>query len=181
MDNPEINATINSNTLFEHKDSWQTPPYLFETLHKEFCFGLDLCASHSNAILSNYLTKEDNALQSWRNWHTLAHKRPVWCNPPYSRGNIPAFMTEAKRQADENGATTVFLVPADTAASWFPFDDAKEIRFIRGGRIAFVHAGTGRVISGNTKGSAICVFGPKTGNYPAALSSVKRSDLIEAA
>ncbi len=177
----EILSLVNSTTPANLKDSWQTPPYLFSALHKEFGFGLDLCANHTNALLRNYLTKEDNCLERWRNWHSLANKRPIWCNPPYSRGQIPAIMAEAKIQAEKNGATTVFLVPADTAASWFPFEDAKEIRFISGGRVAFVHAESGRTINGNTKGSALCIFGPKTGDHPALLRYVSRAELLEAA
>ena len=48
------------------KNSWSTPPKIFNRLDEEFNFTLDAAASKENAKCEKYYTKEDNGLkQSW--------------------------------------------------------------------------------------------------------------------
>lgn len=54
-----------------------TPKAVFATLHAEYEFKVDVCASDLNYKLPDYLTKEGDALVC-----TWAGER-VWCNPPY--------------------------------------------------------------------------------------------------
>ncbi len=176
-DSHQVKAIAESSTPIEIRDLWQTPRYLFDYFDREFDFGLDLCASDDNHLVSNYLTEKEDAFDPRHNWNKLSGGKSVWCNPPYSRGHIPALMDEAKIQAHKNGVTTVFLVPADTSASWFPFESAKEIRFISGSRVSFVRADTKKMITGNTKGSAVCIFSPKPINKPATLSHINRKSM----
>ena len=54
-----------------------TPRHIFDALHREYLFDVDICASHFNAKLPAYLTKDDNSLLL--HWEDLR----VWCNPEY--------------------------------------------------------------------------------------------------
>lgn len=108
------------------RHDWETPRAFFDQLNLEFGFTLDAAASPHNALVGTYFTAEDNGLaQDW-GLHT------VWCNPPYGRG-IYAWMRKA-RDAAQQGATVVMLVPAktDTAAWHDVVIPHAEIRFVRG-------------------------------------------------
>lgn len=128
-------------------DDWATPQDYFNLVNAEFGFTLDACASESNAKVSRFFSKEQDALaQVWDG--------VVWCNPPYGR-QIGKWITKAYESAKQ-GAKVVMLIPARTdTAIWhdviFPY--ASEYRFIRG-RLKF----------GNSKNaapfpSALVVFG----------------------
>ncbi|KKN42472.1 hypothetical protein LCGC14_0712820 [marine sediment metagenome] len=90
---------------------WETPDYIFEPLQKEFDLDLDVCASHENAKLPNYFTKEDDGLVQ----HWGSHR--VWCNPPYGRGLIEPWVRKAYRRPVYT--LTVILLPAWTDRRWF--------------------------------------------------------------
>jgi phage N-6-adenine-methyltransferase len=86
----------------------------FAPLHDRFAFTIDAAASHHNAKLPRYWTREDDALrQLW------AGER-VWCNPPYSE--IAAWVWKAW---DQWGVFTtpeliVMLLPANrTEQGWW--------------------------------------------------------------
>ena len=123
--------TINQSLFQSDKQDWQTPPSVFEPLHREFGFTIDAAASSENALLPRYWNEENDAIkQDWSG-------ERIWCNPPYGRYQREFIRKAAEMQAD----VTVLLIPArpDTAAwhDWiFPY---AEIRFIRG-RIKFVGA-----------------------------------------
>ena len=57
-------------------DRWETPPALFDALHAEFQFTLDVCALPSDAKCPQYFTPADDGLQ--QTWAGVC-----WCNPPY--------------------------------------------------------------------------------------------------
>jgi len=133
-------------------DHWQTPRPLFDELDREFGFQLDAAASESNALCASYLTEEDDALQL--SWRELAER--VWINPPYSRGNLPAFLEKAVKEA-QHGCTVVALVPADTSTKWWHefAMQAAEIRFLRP-RVR--HRLNGKAQGSPKFGSAVLVF-----------------------
>lgn len=117
-----------------NKTDWQTPPDIFEPLHREFDFTIDAAASAENALCARYWTIEDDALsKSW------AGER-VWCNPPYGREQVDWIEKAAQREAD----IAVLLIPARTdTAVWHDFIfPLAEVRFRRG-RIKFVGAKSG--------------------------------------
>lgn len=61
----------------EARQAAETPDEVFEVLHKEYGFTVDVAASEVNHKLPAFMSKEENALAcSW------AGER-VWCNPPY--------------------------------------------------------------------------------------------------
>jgi phage N-6-adenine-methyltransferase len=121
--------------LDSKSDEFATPSWLFNPFNEEFHFTLDAAATKENAKLPKYYTKEDDALgKSW------AGER-VWCNPPYSRGNIENFFMKAyyetKQSLEEPCQLVALLIPTHTERHWFHnLREAFEVRFIRG-RIKF--------------------------------------------
>lgn len=94
-------------------DEWSTPQPLFEALHQRFHFTLDAAASVDNAKLPRFWQKSQDALkQTW----DVAER--IWCNPPYSKPNIPAFLSMGRNHA-ARGGTSCFLVPNSTSEVWF--------------------------------------------------------------
>ncbi len=60
-------------------ENWETPQDLFDGVERNLMkFDLDVCASATNHKVSNYITKEKNALnKSWKG-------NNCWMNPPYN-------------------------------------------------------------------------------------------------
>lgn len=144
-----------SKTAPEHKDSWQTPEWLFTALDLEFGFYLDAAASDTNALCSRYLTENDNSLIS--DW--VSHGA-IWCNPPFS--NIRPWVEKAAEQSRIQNQSVVMLVPEDMSVGWFleALKTVDEIRVITGGRINFVNPVTGEEKKGNSKGSMFLIWRP---------------------
>ncbi len=57
-------------------EEWATPPDFFASLHSEFRFTPDPCATDQNAKCQNFYTKADNGLS--KDWG----QQIVFCNPP---------------------------------------------------------------------------------------------------
>lgn len=99
--------------LTKLSDEFGTPDDIFTDLRRIFNFTIDAAASSTNAKLNRYWTKQDNALlQSW------ACER-VFCNPPYSRGNVEAFAMKALKETEKNCPLAVLLIPTRTEQYWF--------------------------------------------------------------
>lgn len=170
--------TDKSNTPTELKDLWGTPTEIFAALNAEFCFVLDAAASATNALCARYIDEEQNTLQT--NWRDLMPDIPgyVWLNPPYS--NVGPFVKKAAAENAEHGTGCVMLLNADTSVRWFSeaIATAHEVRFITGGRLAFINAGTGKSKSGNNKGQMLIIWHP----YPrthCAMTAVDRDVLMQ--
>ncbi len=174
---------ISSGLTEDEKNAWATPQWLFDALHNEFIFHLDVAASENNKKCYHFIDinqdalKMDNWVEAMSGYKTLAH-RAVWCNPPYSRGMIKAFMEKAYQQCRVHKITVVLLVPATVDAGWWPAN-ATEIRLITQGRISFQHPITKKPINGNTKGSAIVIFKHSDLDYPTVTRYIKRDKLRE--
>ena len=161
-----MNPEHKSNTPSSIKDLWQTPIQIFSALNREFNFTYDVAASEHNALCDDYLDEHDDALVS-------AWGQVNWCNPPYS--DISPWVSKAAEEQD-NGNTTVMLVPSDTSVAWFKnaYASCNEIRFISG-RISFINAETQNPVSGNNKGSVIFIWRGRS-KSPLSVSLVDRSD-----
>lgn len=115
--------------LDKTSDEFGTPIELFTKLHKEFQFTLDAAASKKNFLLPRYYTKKDSALK-----HSWAQEK-VFCNPPYSRGNMLPFVKKAYQEtALGNCLLVVMLLPVRTEQPWFHryIWRKSEVRFIPG-------------------------------------------------
>lgn len=145
-------------------DLWATPQYLFDKLHREFQFTLDVCALPENAKCANFFTPEqDGLLQRWEG--------RVWMNPPYGRG-IEKWLEKASHQADYTHCECVVaLIPNRSNAPWWHeyVMKAAEIRFVRK-KVPF----TGRVKGVPFWGSVIVVFDGLGGRYPKVSSYDQR-------
>jgi phage N-6-adenine-methyltransferase len=124
---------------------WSTPQDLFDALHAEFKFTLDVCATKELAKCKRFFSPEQDGLgQKWSG--------VCWMNPPYG-AEIPAWIEKASAAADD-GATVVCLVPARTdTAWWWDYISFAEVRFLRG-RLRFGGASAGAPFP-----SAVVIFG----------------------
>lgn len=175
-----------STTNPAYRDFTQTPRWLFNALHLEFNFILDVAALPVSALCESYLTPDEDALSvDWGDYIPADERSPwCWCNPPYS--DIGPWVVKAMVE-QHNGIGTVLLVPQDQSAEWYPGDNASEIRIITGyyddsgkwktGRISFVNAETGVEMQGNNKGSMLLVFAPGY-RGPCRMQNVSKGDLI---
>jgi phage N-6-adenine-methyltransferase len=96
-------------------DDRATPPEVFGPLHERFRFTVDAAASAANARCPRFWTEADDGLgQSWTG-------ERVWCNPPYSFPNLPAFAAKAWQEwKDGSPGLIVMLVPANrTEQQWW--------------------------------------------------------------
>lgn len=114
-------------------DEYGTPQALFDLLDREFDFELDVAASHKNHKVEWYYTQEMDALQ--KDWRIdVNNPARCFCNPPYSKPNIPRFVEKAIEES-KKGSLVVMILPDDTGTIWYqdlvqPF--AMEVRKLRG-------------------------------------------------
>lgn len=152
------------------KTEWETPLYLFESLDKEFNFGLDAAATDENALCDRWFTKEDDALQ--QEW--ICDGRSVWLNPPYGPG-LYTWVEYAMSQSLKHKQTKAYvcLLPSNTDSKWFHdfVVTSAQIRFIRG-RVQFLLNGK-RPTSGNPGANLLAIFYPcylpRVSSYPLPL------------
>ena len=107
---------MNHALMFSSKsDEWSTPQELYDRLHAEFDFQIDLAASAENHKCGLWFDKESDALT-----HPWAADLLScgWLNPPYSRGLCAKFIAKAAEERCK-GFTTVMLLPARTDTKAF--------------------------------------------------------------
>lgn len=158
-------------------DLWRTPPEVFNTLNKEFCFLADMACSRENKLCGLGFTEKDDSLSfDWfekvkerlgYNPKYIGHEY-VYCNPPYSK---PMPWIKQAIKAQKNGLGVVMILNADTSVSWFTeaVKYLSEVRFIIGdekegggysiGRIAFLDE-EGNPGKQNNKPQFVLVFNP---------------------
>lgn len=118
---------ISSVLYSSRSEEWPTPDSFFRSLHREFSFTLDPCATPDNAKCRRFFTKAQNGLSQDGKTHR------VFCNPPYGRE-----MRECAPKcflSSQAGALVVLLAHARTDTRWFHdwvYGKADEIRFVRG-------------------------------------------------
>lgn len=113
---------------------WATPPEVFNPLHQEFGFTLDVCATAANAKCARFFDEATNGLlQEWG-------RSTCWMNPPYGR-EIYAWTRKAREEA-ARGAIVVGLLPASTDLAWWHEDVVgyADVRYLRG-RVRFLTDG----------------------------------------
>lgn len=110
-------------------DEWGTPQWLYDLLHREFRFQLDVCASEKNYKHDRFLTKLNDAFAT--TWMSRN-----FCNPPYS--NILPWYRKAIEERDERGNLTCFVTKCDpsTRHGVIAAQEMDEIRIIEH-RIAY--------------------------------------------
>lgn len=135
---------------------WATPQALFDKLHAEFDFKLDVCATVENTKCLRFFSKEDDGLSKRWDWGEGGN---VWMNPPYGR-EIEKWMKKAY-ETSRNGQTVVALIPNRSNAPWWHdyVMKAREIRFIKH-KVAFNVPTPDQDKGVPFWGSVVAVFGP---------------------
>jgi site-specific DNA-methyltransferase (adenine-specific) len=95
-------------------DEWETPQDLYDRLHAEFGFEIDLAATFENAKCVSWIGKNEDALDA--DWAGTCQRG--WCNPPYSRRLCAKFIAKAAEER-RKGFLTVMLLPARTDTKMF--------------------------------------------------------------
>ena len=134
------------NRNLNNHDNWQTPPELYDKLHKEFNFDFDPCP----------LFAEFNGLN-------IEWGKRNFVNPPYSRKLKDAFVMKAIQESKQ-GKICVCLLPVSTSTILFHEHiqpNASDIRFLKG-RVRFIGINTFGEKVNNKAGmhdSMIVIFG----------------------
>ena len=129
---------MNNAVLFSSRsDEWETPQDVFDSLHAEFNFEVDLAATYENRKCERWWDKDDDSLS----YPWYAHADRGWLNPPYSRSLCAKFIAKASEERRQ-GFLTVMLLPARTDTRAFHayiWDSEKhrprggvEVRFLSG-------------------------------------------------
>lgn len=138
---------MNTSLMFSSaSDEWETPQCIYDLLHAEFDFDVDLAATAENTKCQSFYDKASNSLE--QDWVGTFHRG--WINPPYSRNKCAHFIHKAARQRIR-GFTTVMLLPSRTdtkafhahiydVSNWKPREGV-EIRFLPG-RLKFSNSKT---------------------------------------
>lgn len=132
----------------------RTPRSFFEPLHAFFGFTLDPCAPpENNLALPKFFTEADDGLA--RNWYG----ERVFCNPPYSRGQLMLWTQKCVQEADTE-TFIALLVPNDRSTRWWQQVVAPHAWHIHDVpyRIAFEN-GAGGGKAGAKQPSALALFG----------------------
>lgn len=101
---------LNESLYSSAKLDWATPQSLFDRLHQEFEFTVDVCANQENAKCKVYYDLEQDGLS--QEWIGIA-----WMNPPYGRG-IDRWIRKA-HESSMNGCVCVCLVPVRSDTRWW--------------------------------------------------------------
>lgn len=152
---------------------WGTPASLFEPLHKEFNFFIDVAAEAHNKKCPAYFGPDhrDECRRDAMKWDwyaaaalmapdaRLADYPAVFMNPPYSvKGKMPIqpWLVKAAVEAAK-GLTVVGIIPANVQTRWWQtwVRAAYEVRFLTH-RVAF-EAPPGVEDAGNTAGHNVAV------------------------
>lgn len=103
-------------------------------------YDLDCCANLFNTkVRDNFITEDQDAMVT--DWNG----KRVWCNPPYSRGNVDRFVNRAIEQTQNSALMdVVMLINVDVSTKYFKriLEHAKAIVYVTGGRINFIDPNT---------------------------------------
>ena len=144
---------MNQSLFSSDKNHWETPQDLFDSLHAEFQFTLDVAASDHNHKLSRYYTEHTDGLsQDWGG-------ERVFCNPPYGSKETGLWTEKCWREAQKPNTLCVLLIPARTDRESFHryiYNQSNvEIRFLPG-RLYFEL--NGEKIGRSPFPAMICIF-----------------------
>ena len=134
---------------------WETPDWLYRWLDGYFHFMLDPCADDNNYKCEWWYSKKINGLESI--WDLWGHKKAtVYCNPPYN--DIAPWAKKAYEEWQNNGVTTVLLIPVNTCTAYFhEYLNKGKVWFFRR-RIAFINPETCKEGRENPQSMMLVVF-----------------------
>lgn len=137
-------ALTGTTTPTDEKDLWSTPPEVFAALDARYGpFTLDAAANETNHKTQLWLGPggwaEDALRERWANPFEGNGRTRVWCNPPYSRGMVEAFVAKAAGEVRAGRCSATLLIPATTEVVWWHRHvwDAARGRFRPGVEVEF--------------------------------------------
>lgn len=106
----------NTKTAEADRDSWRTPPEVFELAKRLIAspFLLDAAADGDNSLCESFMQIADDGAAHDTEWLDGGW---TFCNPPYSSGNLPRWTLKAVHEAIA-GRQSVLLLPFQGEA-WF--------------------------------------------------------------
>jgi phage N-6-adenine-methyltransferase len=111
------------------KQDWTTPQAMFDRLHSEFKFTVDLAADNLNTKCLKFYSSDNSAL-------SVPWVGTGWLNPPYGdkAGKLSEWVKKAYAETRKEGCCVVMLIPARTNTRWFHdyCMKAEELRFFKG-------------------------------------------------
>lgn len=139
-------------------DLWRTDPDVVEAAKARFGiqrFNIDACAMPGTAFAPQWLGHQDDGtfVDALNTLWTPDGEGVVWCNPPYSTGNLMAFACQALMSLRADACDrVVFLGKLDPSTRWFKLlsksPRCHETAMLSP-RIAFVDPLTGKPIKSN--------------------------------
>lgn len=138
-------------------DNWNTPEYILARIRAFDNIALDPCSNEQSVVRATAAVTSRGLELDWRKYGL------VFCNPPYSRGNLVKWMYKCA----SSGAEIIALVPADTSSNWFQHCwTGQAICFLRG-RVKFLGATTGARFS-----SALVYWGKREQRFEAIFHEI---------
>lgn len=115
------------------QERWQTPPEVWNPVHREFRFDLDAFADDVTKRLPNFISPQQDAMkpQEWPG-------KRIWMNPPYGRKLAPCMLRGFQEAA--KGKLVVACIPLRGRGGWwhdYVLGWAKEILYVRK-RVKFI-------------------------------------------
>ena len=94
------------------QDEYGTPKELFQNICRKYDVypEIDICASKTNHVVPNYITKEQNCF----NYNIT---EDFFMNPPYSK--VSEFMKFAHEQHLKNNVSCIILTYSKTGTRWW--------------------------------------------------------------
>ena len=142
------------------RNTWRTPPELFNAVNEVFNFGVDLASDNGNYLCGQHYTSDYSAFLPK---HYACIESPVWCNPPYGtvisgQSGLWAWVKLCSTISKLHHVPVCMLVPGDHGTAWYQLAlklCAIEIRM--GPRVKFIPPEE-VVDSSNPKPSTLFVF-----------------------
>lgn len=149
------------------RNSYETPPWFFRALDKEFHFTWDLCAVKKTSKCKKFFSPKDDAFK--RDWFLIDGW--LWINPPYNP--LKPWLERIQAEADL-GAKIVCLAPPIVTTGYFAKRLPTEIRFITG-RMSFLADGV--PCDGNRDASCLLIFNGIQSSARPKVTWVSRDEL----
>ena len=138
-------------------DEWRTPPNILEAA-RDVMGGIHFDPYSSKRANKFVKATHYNTLEDPLTWWST-HK--VWCNPPYSRGNIGPAVQGFIEHVEEG----IILLNADTRTEWFKSLSRDCDARLFTGALAFIDPETGKPKAGNRIGQVLFYRGMKPSTF----------------
>lgn len=158
---------------------WTTPKCVLDRVRQVGPIALDPCANAESDVDPAWAFDGSEGRDGLTaSWADVTVGGIVFCNPPYGRGELSAWITKCCQEAD-HGCEIIALVPASTGARWFhkALAYASALCLWGPGRISF---GNGPPGNGGAPSidSALIYWGDRPHRFLDAMSGAGRGVLL---